>query len=370
MNDAKGLYQEHLTRLKTAVELGKPDRMPVALQATSVCANLLGVKLSDFVTNPVLNNETILKAVKLVGDVDAIAQHLLSPHVLSMATLSKVKIPGVELPDDNVWQVAEAELMKPEDYDTIINKGFNAFLHTEYYPKRLDNVMAKLGPIFGYMPQALMNTAAAGLVVTMPVATSVPFEMFSGGRSMAKFARDMFKIPEKVQAAMDVAMNDIIADVKKIAGMAKPFGIMNPLGRASGGFLSRKIQERFAFPYFKKLTEVIVEAGAVPMLHLDSNWERDLDFFRDLPKGKCVMQLDGFTNIFKAKEILGDHMCIQGDVPPALLTLGTPDEVYSYCTRLISEIGPSGFILASGCDVPANAKLENIKAMVSAATGK
>ena len=37
---------------------------------------------------------------------------------------------------------------------------------------------------------------------------------------------------------------------------------------------------------------------------------------------------------------------------------------------LINEIGPSGFILSSGCDIPFNAKPENVKAMISAATGK
>jgi len=33
------------------------------------------------------------------------------------------------------------------------------------------------------------------------------------------------------------------------------------------------------------------------------------------------------------------------------------------------ELGPQGFILQSGCDIPANAKLENVQAMVAAATG-
>jgi uroporphyrinogen-III decarboxylase len=41
-----------------------------------------------------------------------------------------------------------------------------------------------------------------------------------------------------------------------------------------------------------------------------------------MPKGKCVLQLDGSTDIYKAKEIVGDRVCIQGDVPAALLTLG------------------------------------------------
>jgi uroporphyrinogen-III decarboxylase len=63
-------------------------------------------------------------------------------------------------------------------------------------------------------------------------------------------------------------------------------------------------------------------------------------------------------------------MCINGDVPPALLTVGTEDEVYKYSIRLIKEIGPTGFILGQGCDIPSNAKLANVKAMIAAATGK
>ena len=73
------------------------------------------------------------------------------------------------------------------------------------------------------------------------------------------------------------------------------------------------------------------------------------------------------TDIRKAKEILGDHMCIMGDVPPALLSQGTPDEVYTYCQRSFADIGPTGYILHSGCDIPVDAPLENVKAMVDAA---
>jgi hypothetical protein len=50
--------------------------------------------------------------------------------------------------------------------------------------------------------------------------------------------------------------------------------------------------------------------------------------------------------------------------------LGIRDEVYGYSTRLIRELGPEGFILQSGCDIAPNARLENIRAMVAAATGK
>jgi uroporphyrinogen-III decarboxylase len=60
-------------------------------------------------------------------------------------------------------------------------------------------------------------------------------------------------------------------------------------------------------------------------------------------------------------------MCIMGDVPPALLSSGTPDEVYERCRQLIRDIGPTGYILQSGCDIPVDAPLENVKAMANAA---
>lgn len=81
------------------------------------------------------------------------------------------------------------------------------------------------------------------------------------------------------------------------------------------------------------------------------------------------MATDGTTDIFRSKEVLGGHMCQMGDVPPGLLSQGSPDEVYRYCTKLIQELGPDGFILQSGCDIPTDAKLRNVQAMVRAATG-
>jgi len=79
------------------------------------------------------------------------------------------------------------------------------------------------------------------------------------------------------------------------------------------------------------------------------------------------MELDSKTDIRKAKEILGDMMCILGDVPAELLAFGTYDEVYAHTTKLIDDIGPVGYIVASGCDIPSNAKPENVKAMADAA---
>jgi uroporphyrinogen-III decarboxylase len=114
----------------------------------------------------------------------------------------------------------------------------------------------------------------------------------------------------------------------------------------------------------KELVEIVAAEGGIPVLHYDANWDREIERLLELPARTCVLALDGKTDIFRAKKILAGHMCLLGDVPPALLTLGTADEVKAYCARLLTEVGPDGFILAMGCAVPPDAKFENVKALV------
>jgi uroporphyrinogen-III decarboxylase len=362
MTAANELYEERLKRIKTAAALEKPDRVPVVPLANAFCARHMGVKMSEFCTNPKISNETIIKSFSRLGEFDGLQSAAFYATGLSTLWLSKVKLPGYDLPENELWQVDERELMTIEDYDAIIDKGYNEFL-SDYYRERLDNLEAKLQPL-SYMPQAQKNIEDLGIVLFCGGMATIPYESFCGGRSMPAFLKDLFRIPDKVQEAMDVAMVDILENTRQMLRAAKPIAIWTGGWRSASEFLSPRLWNRFVFPYFKQLVQAVVDEGVIAILHFDSDWTRDLEYLRELPKGKCVLALDGATDIFKAKEILGDHMCIMGDVPSSPLSLGTPDEVHDYCRRLINEIGPAGFILSSGCDIPPNAKPENVKAMI------
>jgi len=66
----------------------------------------------------------------------------------------------------------------------------------------------------------------------------------------------------------------------------------------------------------------------------------------------------------RAKEVLGGKACIAGNVPIALLTVGTPDDVRAYCKDLIDTVaGDGGFILGASGQTE-DVKIENVKAMV------
>ena len=115
--------------------------------------------------------------------------------------------------------------------------------------------------------------------------------------------------------------------------------------------------------------EAFWSEGIVTIFHLDQCWDKNLPYFKRLPKGSAIIELDSLTDIFSAKELLRGHLSIHGDVPAALLTIGKPEEVEAYCKKLIDEVGgDGGFILGSGCSVPCNVKAENFRAMIE--TGK
>ena len=103
--------------------------------------------------------------------------------------------------------------------------------------------------------------------------------------------------------------------------------------RTSSAMLSPKLWNEMVFPYLYEIVRAMHDAGRVSVLHLDHDWTRDLARFRELPAKACVLNPDGMTDVRKAKELLGDHMAIMGDVPAGLLVTGTPDTVRAVRAR-------------------------------------
>ncbi len=364
------LYEERKARVAKAAALGKPDRVPVVLEMAAFAARVQKMPVSKFISSSLISSEAMIKTVQQVGGADGVDYGSFFKYVLSFSWLSKIKVPGIDLPDDEMWQVAEAELMTRDDYERIVESGWTDWLMA-YFSERLGpDILPQIMADLQHGPKVLEMWKDAGVPVLKRGTISPPFEMFCGARSFTKFVRDLYQIPDKVEAAMKAALPALAP--QQIAGAKQQGTDYLWVGgwRSASEMLSQPLWDRFVFPYYEKLINEVIDGGIVPILHFDSDWTRDLARFRVFPKGKIILELDGMTDIFKAKEILGDTMCIMGDVPASLLTLGTPDDVHKYCRKLIEEIGPAGFILHSGCDIPIDAKLENVQAMVAAATGK
>ncbi|MFH1539177.1 MAG: uroporphyrinogen decarboxylase family protein [bacterium] len=195
-----------------------------------------------------------------------------------------------------------------------------------------------------------------------------PFDSFSMSRSMIPFTTDdLFVRPEKVKQCADNAVDFIIVMAELGRALTGIPRFIHACHRTSNDFISPTHFRELAFPAMLEVTERLAERGIALVFHCDGKWDHNLEILAGLPEGSCVFQFDGRTDIFLARKVLGDGHCIFGDVPAMMLARGSEAEVAAYCKRLINEVGaPGRFILGAGCEVPPDAKPENVKAMLRA----
>jgi uroporphyrinogen-III decarboxylase len=366
------LYQERFERIQKAIHLEPVDRVPVVYMGVAFAPRYMGMTIAEFCADPEAAFQVTLATMDRLGALDGanLAGGGRITALLTSIWLARLGVPGRDLPPDSLWQVREAEVMTPADYDVIIEKGWNAFLMS-YLPRVIDP--AEFGEAMGWQMTNAPRVQQAYrehdyvVVCDAPVSVGIPFEYLCGGRSMQKFFLDLYRTPDKVQAAMDVILAEMLGQINaapRIPGIIG--GTWLGGWRAASALVAPKLWDRFVWPYYLKLVEALVNVGITPVLHWDQNWTRDLVRLQELPAKKCILNPDGMTDVRKFKQLVGDRMAMMGDVPASLLAAGTPDDIRKYVHDLIDVFQGTGLILCPGCDAPINAKPENMEAFVAA----
>ncbi|MFC1494867.1 uroporphyrinogen decarboxylase family protein [Thermodesulfobacteriota bacterium] len=102
------------------------------------------------------------------------------------------------------------------------------------------------------------------------------------------------------------------------------------------------------------------------VIHLKSfegNFTSRLEYLLEFPKGKVLARFDS-TDIFRAKDVLKGHVCIEGNIPSSILQMGTVDDVKEYCKKLIDYCGKDGGYILSPRSSTDEVKPENLKVMI------
>jgi len=371
-------------RVEAAIKLEPYDRVPVApLMDVMFPCRRKGMTVAYGISHWREGFQAIVDIFDEVGGWDAMIlpgySLALTPTVASGVTVAlgtgDYRFPGQDpaVSENSQPQYAEREQLTAEDYDEIINLGWSGFAekHRERFtPFSPDQIIAWTQRQTEHYTREGETWAERGIPSLCGAIVESPLMFLSTKRSLTAFTMDLHRIPDKVQAAMDAMVDGFIQGAIEGARLTRIPGVMLVLERGGGFYYPLKIFERFEFPYMKKMVEAFAAEGLLTVMHFDQDWTLNLPYLTDLPRGKCVCELDSTTDIFKAKEILKDHICIMGDVPASLAAIGTPGDTEAYCKKLIDVVGDGGgFILSSGCTVPADAKFENFKTMIDTAKG-
>lgn len=223
------MIQETMTareRLEAAINLQEPDRVPVCPMIVFAPARHAGMTIEEFLNNPEAAVEAQHQFFDDSGGWDVMMMagaNDLFPW--AFATPLRVKLPGQELPPDSIYQFDEAEVMLVDDYDIIIDKGWNHYMFKHLLPRIRPGIprgllermkaIAKLVTLNRGMKKDIKYWEPRGVPTLVGAWMGLPFEMFSLARSLSQFTLDLYRRPEKVIAAMDAALPDILHETRR-----------------------------------------------------------------------------------------------------------------------------------------------------------
>ena len=361
-------------RLQAAISLEPVDRHPVFPILITTAPRLYGITQAKAWLDHNVAREALIRCFEEFGYDYGSKPNYYYPMLPGKLCSAPVRnlIPGKQLGEDDLYQIDERVLFDREDYDKIAALGWNTFWD-EHYGKIGKKTMEEFKVMQSLSNQLYVEDMKIcedrGMPIFLGVAVDSVLMAFSLCRTLTEFTRDLYEVPDKVEAAMEASCDDLISNAIQVCKNNGKDVAFIVLERGSGFYYRLPLFERFEWPFLQRYVDGFLSEGITPWLHFDTDWGINLPYLKGLPKGRCICDLDGTTDIFKAKEILGGHMCISGDVPADLLTLGKPEEVADYCKRLIDVVGQDGgFMLTTGCECPIDARPENIRAMVE--TGK
>lgn len=378
MNRRNSMIQETMSRKErfdAVLALEKPDRVPVMPLMTAFAVRAQGLTQGEAWRDVDKGFKAMLDTFNDLGGFDKLYKpNLYWPMIGGKFCGAPVRvlIPGRQLPEDALNQIDEKELFARDDYDKLAALGWNVFWDEHYQKmsggRTIDQMASNQNHLLDEYIKETEIYHSQDIYPLFGAYVDSTVMAFSMSRTLTQFTMDLYEVPDKVKAAMDASCDDFIQNALDVMALTKIPLVFIVLERGSGFYYRLDIFEEFEWPYLQRYVDAFISEGVTPWFHFDTDWGLNLPYLKQLPKGKCVCDLDSTTDIFKAKEILDGHMCISGDVPASLLTLGTPDDVRDYCEKLIDKVAKGGgFFLTTGCECPIDAQFENVKTIIDTA---
>ena len=399
------LRREREQRVTDAINLEMTDRVPVSCEIGFFAAKYAGIPCSAGYYDCDAWLAAYRKTLQEFQPDMAFTRPFSPGKALEYLDPKFMRWPGHGVGPNNGLQVIEIESMQDDEYDLFLHSTAD-YMIRHHLPRlhgslewlsalpELSNTSwiepwsAQNLALFLTEPQneaAITNLQVAGREIRKWQNKALEFEqtlkdygiptLYQGGvlppydvishsvRGMKGTMLDMYRQPDKLLKACEFLLE---------RSLQRPLPPPNEYGhlrmfmtntRGSDDFMSTKQFETFYWPTFKKLVSSLIERGATPCIFFEGNFTSRLERLLEFPKGSILVRLDT-TDIFKAKEILGGHLCIEGNVPSSLLQIGSVQEVKDYCRKLIDVVGKGGGYILGPRSSTDEVKPENLKAMI------
>ena len=360
-----------IERVNKHMNLEEPDRVGIAPLGGFYRAPLANMSIEEFLMDPDKADEAFEYGFKKHGGIDMaetgflLAQYL-GPMPGGFSTFYlDWHLPGRErdpydIPNLNE-RAKEEPLMTEDDYDLILKHGFHRFFSFKRAGVGDLALLASHGPRVGQLARKWWEQYKVPTMIDSMM--DQPIGTIARLRGTTNFLLDLRRHPDKMLEVLDIASEAGICYSLALAERVHATTLILGSSSLSADFVSPKIFEKFALPFILRSAWAAVEAGYRLQYHFDTNWTPLLPYMKDLPPKSGFYHMDERTDIFEAKKILGDHLCLLGNLKPSLFTFGTEDEVEYQVKEIIDRCGGGGGLIVSS-ELPADAKFELVDKMI------
>lgn len=398
--EAKAKYGERATRFRTALELGIPDRVPIAGLGGAFIYRRAGIPQKAIMYDRWEEaSRAVIQFQKDFQPDSATATFMMSGASMELLGQTNMKWAGHGLPDDVQYQYVEQEYMKADEYDHFL-KDPSDYVARLFLPRMYTGLKGlRKFPWFGadgiqiggrviaaFMdPEvqeavSIMKRAAEMSMIPAKISMvagnklmemgfprlfmgfgAAPFDVLGDTlRGTRGVMMDLYRCPDKVLNACEKILE--LSGIPDIP-MGEPPLIMMPLHKGDDSHISLKQFEKFYWPTFKQLMLNMIGEGLIPAPFAEGVYTQRLNHLTEMPKASVLWFFDR-TDMRKAKDILGSHSPIMGNVPITLIATGSPDQIRACCKDLIDYVGKGGgYILCSGTQLD-DAREDTVRAMI------
>ena len=324
----------------TALNQGQRiDRLPCVPIVGNTAARLIGYKVSAFRGNGRLIAQAHIAAYRRF-------QYDIVRIFTDLFTQAEAMGAVVFYPEDETAYLAKPALQKITDIDKL--EPADPY-HDGNLPHHLEAMKIAMDVI--------------GTEVTVTGAVTGPFTNASFLIGAENLARLMITEPETVHRLCELSLETSLRYAKAIIDLGCTPSLTDPM--SSSSVISPAQFREFSAPYLKRLIGYIHSRGKKVTLHICGKtskiWQAMVE------AGAECISIDNDADLLEAKEAVGSHVRLMGNVKPAEVMLqGTPELVRAAVIGCVQKAydNPKGYIVASGCSLPTETPFENIDAML------
>ncbi|TGE35115.1 hypothetical protein E4K67_26855 [Desulfosporosinus fructosivorans] len=378
MTDKLKLYEERVQRMKDAIELREPDRVPILSQIDNWALSYYGTTLQEALKDVELEYKAYSKALTDFPFDGALAGGITFPlnfvHALGG---------GIYNNQTETLQIAtgHSEIMSVDEYDQLIADPIK-FIRDTLLPRKHKifqegTVQEKFGKYAHAVSRFLQYAQSRGMMAErykqehgLPIFNNgacgnMPADAIMDYlRDFKGIMRDIKICPDKLAAACDALLPLFIRKTFGTAPQPADDRYVQ-LFLHLPQFIRAKEFEKVYWPSFKKYVDTVTARGHKIVILFEKNWEHLYEYIQELPKGSILGCFEE-DDLRKAKKILGKNMCIAGGLKTNDLCYATKEKCIDIVKGLIDDLAPGGgFVLTTdkGLISINDAKPENLRAV-------